>query len=326
MKIWQKIIVVVSVVSVLVCSLCLSGFAYVADFGHNLSTSKITLPYNVAMRYGHNSATHNWLSVANAPLLANTATEDTNTYYRFYKNGFEYSAYVESGYGGKNLYIEPTTDSGTFVERVALSYNGFYLIDANPGVYTSITLTGKYFEPSVTRLHLEYDACYYDYRGNLAWETFTTHISVDSEDIVETLDGYIYTFEVDKSDFARMRDVVITVDGESQLEHRVYTAYDNIIMVCNGIAETGVNGITSISIDGRNITDVGIGTDIRSQTTIKEVTPDLLEWLAVSVDTLFGAHIVPPSDSFGGITIGGLLMVVISIPLVVSFLKIFAGG
>lgn len=327
MKIWQKIIVIASCIAVLVCSLCVSGFAYVADFGTGRFTTENTLPYNVAIRFGHNNSTYRWLSVANTPLQANTATEDMNTSYNFYQGGYQYSAYVECYNKGKSLYIEPWTDSGAYAERVAFYYNGFYLIDANDGTFTTISFTGKRASTSHTRLELRYKACYNDYRGNLAWETRTKLIYVDSANITPTLDGYSYTFAIDKSDFIRTRDVAIDVDGETILEHRVYTAYDNIVVTALGISNgNGTDGVTSITCDGRTIADVGIGTDIRSQVKIEEITPDLLEWLAVSIDTLFGAHIVPPTDGFGGVTIGGLLLVVISIPLVVSFLKLFAGG
>lgn len=63
-------------------------------------------------------------------------------------------------------------------------------------------------------------------------------------------------------------------------------------------------------------------------TEVTEVTPNLFDWIITPLDGFLNIQIVPPDPSgdFGGATIGGILALVIAIPMLIAFLKVFAGG
>lgn len=324
MKIWQKIVLVISVLAVLVCTCCISGFAYVSDYGNRYlqDTYYYTTPFNIGIR----TRDSQWLSFANTPYLQNDVAEDKSYWFNYSTELGEFNAYVDTesgkldGYVTQSVYVELNDlgISNNYYDRVIGNYMPFKKDSTNHNSEPfAIFDVDHEYSTNGPKLELRYSAYYYGADGNLYSQRYTKTLKPIASTKYDTY--YSTKFGVILGDFV---DVIGDGVGNNGTTAPVVYYGDISITALN------VNHTLACEITGFKGRDIGITTNgLSSSTAVVElINNDILGWIATSVDSLMSAYIIPPSSTFGGLTLGGLFAIALAVPLVIAFLKMFRGG
>lgn len=324
MKIWQKIVLVISLVSVLVCCCCVSGFAYVSDYGTRYLQDAYyyTTPFNIGVR----TRDSKWLSIANTPYLQNDVAEDKSYWYNYFTELGDFNVYVDTeggmleSYTTQSVYVEMNDlgISSNYYDRVIGNYMPFKKDSTNHNSepFAIFDVDHEYSTNGV-KLELRYLAYYYGADGKLYSHRYTKTLNAIASTKYDTY--YSTKFGVILGDFV---DVVGDGAGNNGTTAPVVYYGDISITALN------VNHTLSCEITGFKGRDIGITTNGLASSTanVELINNDILGWIATSIDSLMSAHIIPPSSTFGGLTLGGLFAIALAVPLVIAFLKMFRGG
>lgn len=111
--------------------------------------------------------------------------------------------------------------------------------------------------------------------------------------------------------------------------YALFSSYDYVTVAnLHCIVETGSGSLNGITYTHAPEQIVALGAYLPPEIVAEYISPNLFDWIITPLDSFLNIQIVPPDPSgdFGGATMGGILALVIAIPMLIAFLKVFAGG
>lgn len=251
----------------------------------------VVLPDYVSARFDGN-----WFSIANNNYVPDQWTE-----------GYIYA-------DPYSVYSQFTTDGTWYLEGFSAHTEDYSPADRYAFVWSDLYIDKNKLSPgeSLTTIHL------FGIDGYVPF-TWACSISVVGK-YYDDSSGEPTSFAHDLTYFSSGSTQSIAADD--LLPQNTYTANSVVYVEEVLVALTRIENEEGWAVDMIRIdpyTSDAFGTPL-PDLNVEIVTPDVISWITAGVSSFLACEIAP------GITIGGIFMIVLAIPLVVAFLKLFAGG
>lgn len=295
------------VIVALVMITCVSTSAFVGDIGA-LDYTTYVLPDSVSFRVTDSTS---WVRVASNPYGLGEAYDSIDSELQFDDENdadttlirsYSYPASIDGAYAVHDSY-----ETSFSCDRIAFRLPDFAFssaFDPNSSS-TLLRFTVRGVKGSSTpNVTLSYDVNYYNEYGRVNTSRVSTVVRSIS---YENFNAY---YDISSAHFERLHN------GYEVL------SYSNIRANTNFITD-----ITSVDFLGKAFAQSGLTERIlppNLPSNVDDANP--LSWLTTFFDGLFNQEVIPEGDGFPSVTVGGILSVIIAVPLLVAFLKLFAGG
>lgn len=280
MKIWRKIVVIISLVALLACSVCAVCLGAVG--GYDVDYGEYLAPYLVEI------TTHDDIVLANGT-FGSTDYNEVSIY------PYTIDFINDPTLTTLNVY---SLDRVQSFENITLTYGALYTdVATGPFIATNITILS--------------DVNVQDYLNcdvSIAWHDYG-------------YDGQIDYYYNDFTYSSSVGNGVVTVPIRDLVTQYGYGTRCIDDLIINVYPSDGT--IDTISFTSRPSGDYGIamGQRVLENVSVNLVNPNVLDWLSTSVGSLMNTPI------FGeNVTLGSIMFVIMAVPLVLTFLKVFAGG